>query len=619
MRYLSFSISNYRAIESVLTLDLTKSLLIPLVGLNECGKTTILQAIYAFDYSNDNENEGRHLKDTKNLYQTTEKGEPVITATIEIKFGDLKSIIDNAIEHYNEKIEKEINDLRKEIDEDENNDDVDENVKEIREKILHLQKTLIPIDLKFDKTKFNNQIVLSRNLNTKTYSLDSIAGFPENFSYHSLGQDIVAKMPYILYNDDFMDRPLNSIKIPDIEPSVISGWLAIFDRLFEMSTDGHTLFSIVKETDSRRRDAILSDVQEYLNATLTKAWKQFSLSSTNNITINLKLAPLNEKGYSNVLEIKIVEKIGNKDRFFDVIDRSKGFLWFYNFVMKLEFNPKVISGNEKHTVYLLDEPGSYLHYSAQEKLCKKIVDISSKHGTVIYCTHSHTLLNPEIIPLNNIYIIEKDKSKKIKAIPLTKFQSKIENNSAFQPIYEALQISAFQYGTRNSKIIVVEGIYDKYAIELMVELSDTSILPSTSANSIIKNIQFLNAYGKTYIAIWDNDEEGRKQYSAAKKFFGEFEAERFDLLPLLGKAKRRMEDMFDDDDYKLIRQELGLEEAVPYEKLISTLYFSKKKIKNSIRLKLSEETQKRFSILKDIIDKKIEISEKQNKELINSN
>ena len=43
--------------------------------------------------------------------------------------------------------------------------------------------------------------------------------------------------------------------------------------------------------------------------------------------------------------------------------------------MKLEFNPK-INGESKNTVYLLDEPGSYLHYTAQEKLCQKLVDVS---------------------------------------------------------------------------------------------------------------------------------------------------------------------------------------------------------------------------------------------------
>lgn len=68
MRYLSFEIKNYRAISSlVVQLD---AKLIPLVGINECGKTTILQAIYSFDNTNDAEYEGRHLESIQNLYDT---------------------------------------------------------------------------------------------------------------------------------------------------------------------------------------------------------------------------------------------------------------------------------------------------------------------------------------------------------------------------------------------------------------------------------------------------------------------------------------------------------------------------------------------------------------------
>ena len=51
MKYKSFSISNYRAIKAPLTIDLSKRI-VPLVGVNECGKTTILQAIFCFDENN---------------------------------------------------------------------------------------------------------------------------------------------------------------------------------------------------------------------------------------------------------------------------------------------------------------------------------------------------------------------------------------------------------------------------------------------------------------------------------------------------------------------------------------------------------------------------------------
>ena len=54
MKYISFSIEHYRAIKEKITINLAPRI-IPLVGVNECGKTTILQAIFCFDYFNDNE------------------------------------------------------------------------------------------------------------------------------------------------------------------------------------------------------------------------------------------------------------------------------------------------------------------------------------------------------------------------------------------------------------------------------------------------------------------------------------------------------------------------------------------------------------------------------------
>src|SRR5690554_5189679 len=69
MKYTKFKIRNYKAIEE-LTIDLTSNV-IPLIGLNESGKTTILQAILAFDKDKDNVLNGIHLN-TKNKYKTTQ-------------------------------------------------------------------------------------------------------------------------------------------------------------------------------------------------------------------------------------------------------------------------------------------------------------------------------------------------------------------------------------------------------------------------------------------------------------------------------------------------------------------------------------------------------------------
>ncbi len=238
------------------------------------------------------------------------------------------------------------------------------------------------------------------------------------------------------------------------------------------------------------------------------------------------------------------------------------------------------------------------------------MEISKNHGSVIYCTHSHKLLNPDLIPLNSIYIVEKDSKKKIKATPLPKIQTKVENTYAFQPVLEALQTPAFESSIRNEKVIAVEGIYDKYAIQLMTKLDDsTYILPGTNADSIFKNIQYLNAFNKTYIAIWDNDEEGQTVYKKAIKFFGEIESEKFDLLPKNGSKKRRMEEMFLKKDIDLLRTKLGLNSDATYESIISSLFYSNKRERQKIVSSISKETKSNFDILKTIIDKRLKKSQ----------
>ncbi len=309
------------------------------------------------------------------------------------------------------------------------------------------------------------------------------------------------------------------------------------------------------------------------------------------------------------LQIKIVENIGQKERFFEVVDRSKGFLWFYNFVMKLEFNPK-ISGNRKDTIYLLDEPGSYLHAAAQEKLCAKLKAISNKYGKVIFCTHSHHLLDPEQIPINSIMIVGKSANKNISLTPLPRYSTSREKVTPLQPVFEALQISAAEFTQDNLPILAVEGIYDKYAIRMFLpEGNKLRIFPGTSADAILKNIQTLNAFGRHYIAIWDNDAEGRKVKKRAESVFGPHEARRFDLLPSRDGGKdRTMEHMFESSDLDVLRQNLNLPADATYESIIGGLFYAAPKVRQSLTANVGSTTKQNFQILQSIVNKRLEHS-----------
>ena len=94
--------------------------------------------------------------------------------------------------------------------------------------------------------------------------------------------------------------------------------------------------------------------------TLTREWKNFRLDDTDALTVSLDYK---EEHVGDIVRsyitFEIVERDADGDEhFFFVRDRSKGFFWFFNFVMKLEFNPKVISSAGPDAIYLLDEPGS---------------------------------------------------------------------------------------------------------------------------------------------------------------------------------------------------------------------------------------------------------------------
>jgi len=82
MKYTKFTLKDYKAIAGELEIDIRKSLL-PVIGINESGKTSILWGIFAFDSNNDTLNEGRHMKNVGNLYKTSNRGEASIIADIE--------------------------------------------------------------------------------------------------------------------------------------------------------------------------------------------------------------------------------------------------------------------------------------------------------------------------------------------------------------------------------------------------------------------------------------------------------------------------------------------------------------------------------------------------------
>ncbi len=554
MKIQKFIIENYRAIEKVeLLLNFSIN---PIIGINEAGKTSILKAILCFDRTRDKFNGGDHLV-YQNNYVTTQNKSCNISAIIKLDKQEIKELISK----------------------------------------LNLQTSTIDFN-ECQKFNENTEFILSRNLSTLKYSYKNEKIL--DITNEKITSLLVSKIPYILYFDDFADRVPEEIEFPSefvinkkLSKSKIRDWQEIIQEIFkradtESIEDGNeqeTLISYLKVKDTDTKADILSDVQDTLNREIIKEWKRIKKSGNNfaDDSDKLELVIVNEK---NNFKFKVKDKSNNnKTRTFDISERSKGFQWFFNYMIKLKFNPNY-KGKLENTIFLLDEPGSYLHSSAQSELLKELQSVSQKN-TIIYCTHSQFLLNPEIIKLGSIKIAEK-KDATIKLKSFGEFKNK-NDKGALSPIYQALNLNFANDFV--GKIIITEGITDYYFFKILqtnTELINKKInfIPSSGASQSSALISLAISFSENFLIFLDNDKAGK---GALKKYSKEFGDEIKNNIIIYHENKKSflLEDFLSKEDTEEL---LNITNSIDPKRALSFLFYDYKNIQENFITNLSKET-----------------------------
>lgn len=98
--------------------------------------------------------------------------------------------------------------------------------------------------------------------------------------------------------------------------------------------------------------------------------------------------------------------------------------------------------------------------------------------------------------------------------------------------------------------------------------------------------------------LWDNDEEGQRSLKLATEHFGtEISNRHFSLLPSPGgKGKRILQNLFDGNDIKMVKESLKLNDDAQFNKVIIALFYSEKR--KDIVGKISIKTKENF---KDVL------------------
>ena len=492
LSFLNFKIQNYKGIQDV-EIDLVKNNLVLLLGLNESGKTTILKALESFSFLNDPEQvfNPKFFHSIRKKSHVNSNETAKITATIKIQ-GELQLKKPKSLE--------KINLEEKDID-------------SMNSFVYHLNE--------------QKQVVLSRVFPFKGgkpqkyyYKFESEHPFAQTKLSQLLAIELVNVCPFILYFEDFKDRIPEKIFVNKKSDSYDPIWYDIIDGLFYNTDENFSIESFKKfysPSSPMLDDAntVETRVNKTLNETFTEKWK--SLSGVKEIeSAELKYSHVGQAQY---FTLKVKDKDGTT---YSVDERSKGALWYLSFLMKTEFRSKKLRKNSGKPVFLIDEPASNLHSTAQVNMINDFKKLA-KDTSIIYTTHSQYLISLENI--KNTYIIEKVGGV-VTAHKWGVYLNQENSNIAYyQPLANLLNLIPNSLTVPWEKAILTEGPSDRHVLISIYrilhghELKDVVIYPGTSAKSLSNLISLNIGWNAKFKILLDGDEEGIEAAAIYKKQF----------------------------------------------------------------------------------------------------
>lgn len=570
MIYKNFEIEKYKGIENV-SISLKKNDLVLLLGLNESGKTTILKAIESFDYTNDPTSDLKHeyFRAIRNKANVNSNEDAKITASIDIdkpiKIDWFKSIIkSNSLSTAEQQ-------------------NIEGFIRELNSNSSISISRIFPFK--------------SGNPRTPYYEVNSTHPFTKNRISRLVAKEIVRRCPFIIYFEDFKDRIPDKIFVVKSNDAYNEDWYDIIDGLFH-NTDQD--FSIEKynkyfsKANPRHKDAktVLKRVNKTLNKAFSEKWKD--LSGVQDIE-ETELT-FNHTG-SKYFEISITDRDGTT---YNVEERSKGALWYLSFLMKTEFRRKKLRLGLGRPIFLIDEPASNLHSTAQQNMIEdfqKLVEDTS----VIYSTHSQYLISLENI--KNTYVVQRDGIVKT-TLWSDYIKEDTSNQSYYQPLANLLNIVPNNFDIPWNKAILTEGPSDLKVLDVMFQVcfgnskKDFVIYPGTSAQNLDSLISLNIGWGTSFKVLLDSDKEGKK---AQKRYIDQFELDE-NTVRILPIDNKKIESCFTKEEglqlYKLVFES---EKSNPVNKKefasIFSILNSKKGLRNKAKKLISDDTKEMFSNL----------------------
>jgi len=275
-------------------------------------------------------------------------------------------------------------------------------------------------------------------------------------------------------------------------------------------------------------------------------------------------------------DVYIKFQIRDGTRRFDVNDRSLGFRWFFAFMLFTQF--RVARKTTRSLLFLFDEPASNLHAAAQQKLIDSFPEIAKGEHTLAYTTHSHYMIEPKWLEQTFIVTNRADAPalpNMIDAISLddesldirvTTYRSFVNEHpvqtSYFQPILDRLDVVPSRFDIQRASVIL-EGKSDYYLLRYAAkatQIDDLPLLPGLGAGTFGALAALHVGWNLNFLFILDGDRQGKAELERYIAEYG-IPRSRISTIDNFVTGVSVIEDLLDVEALETIQKELDLSKA----------------------------------------------------------
>lgn len=406
MKLKSYRVRNFKSIQDSRDIEVDDRITC-FVGMNESGKTVLLEALYRTNpvkdedsvFDEDLDYPKRNIKSRKARDSTGGDDEPVVECSYKLEEDDIKEVakafgdkvITGAVfkrkTYYNNRIELSSCDI------------VDEQAAKV-----HLADKTELSDKIIGQLKNSNSweefvgLLISEQSDKAKEVHKIVSRFQgQDFSNYILEQIIWPRAPKFFYLDDY-SQIKDYVNLTNLAQQGYSDHLIVsFVKLAELNYK-----SIVNATNRQQLensyggDEGLEKASKNVTSKILTHWSQ---NKNLRIRINIGFAgqsDLEEMKNGPNIWINIRDDDSDESTLFS--SRSKGFLWFFSFLVQYAS----IKQQHEKVILLLDEPGLHLHGYAQWDLLKSF-EQEFTDTQLIYTTHSP-------------FMVDMNKTERIQAI-----------------------------------------------------------------------------------------------------------------------------------------------------------------------------------------------------------